>query len=219
MFYRSKNIRAPEKQVLSDSEIMRFFKICDDSDSVYGCLLGMTLCTGLRIREAMAVSWSNVNRDLKTLKIQSQVSNGVLIPTTKTRRERKISLSRAAISFMEKASRYSVNGNSNGLIFTAEKGSPLSYTNVTRKLNEIALEMGRPDITAHTLRHTYMTVSSRCGENLNEIQNEVGHGYSSDVITEYLHQTEESIIESANRRQEYLVKLINDNGGLNGLFL
>ena len=57
-----------------------------------------------------------------------------------------------------------------------------------------------------------MTVSARCGENLDEIQNEVGHGYSSDVITEYLHQTEESIHESAVRRQEYLEKILREFG-------
>ena len=57
-----------------------------------------------------------------------------------------------------------------------------------------------------------MTVSARCGENLDEIQSKVGHGYSSDVITEYLHQTEESIHESAVRRQEYLEKIMREFG-------
>ena len=100
--------------------------------------------------------------------------------------------------------------NEHKLVFTTETGSPLSYTNLNRKLDEIAMKMGRPDITAHTLRHTYMTVSARCGENLDEIQSEVGHGYSSDVITEYLHQTDESIHESAVRRQEYLEKIMRE---------
>lgn len=98
--------------------------------------------------------------------------------------------------------------NNNNLIFTTDTGKPLSYTNVNRKLDEIAMQMGRPDITAHTLRHTFMTVSVRCGENLNEIQSEVGHGFTSDVITEYLHQTEESGHESALRRKEYLDKIM-----------
>ena len=40
----------------------------------------------------------------------------------------------------------------------------------------------------------------------------MGHGYSSDVITEYLHQTEESIHESAARRQEYLEKIMKEFG-------
>ena len=99
--------------------------------------------------------------------------------------------------------------NEHELIFCTQKGKPLSYTNVKRRLDGIALKMGRPDITAHTLRHTYMTVSSRCGENLDEIQSEVGHGYSSDVISEYLYETEESRHESAIRRQEYLERIVN----------
>jgi integrase len=76
--------------------------------------------------------------------------------------------------------------------------------------------MGRPDLTAHTFRHTYMTVSARCGENLDEIQSEVGHGYASDVITEYLHQTEESRCKSAVRRQEYLMNIMERYGAEDG---
>lgn len=34
----------------------------------------------------------------------------------------------------------------------------------------------------------------------------------SDVITEYLHQTDESIHESAVRRQEYLEKIMREFG-------
>jgi integrase len=105
--------------------------------------------------------------------------------------------------------------NAENYVFTSDSGNPLSYTNINRKLDEIAIRMGRPDITAHTLRHTFMTVSVRCGENLNEIQSEVGHGFTSDVITEYLHQTEESRHESAQRRQEYLDKIMEKYGNAN----
>ena len=215
---RSVNNPAKEKLILSDDEIKEFLTVCKDLP-VYGSLFAVTLCAGLRIREAMAVSENCIDPDLNTLKIQSQIYDGVLIPATKTRRGRKVRLSKTAIEFIEQAknirSDYEMRENYRNryhLLFTTPEGNPLSYTNINRKLDEIALQMRRPDITAHTLRHTYMTVSARCGENVDEIQSEVGHGYSSDVITEYLHQTEEGIHESALRRQEYLVRILNEYG-------
>lgn len=216
---KSANNKAAEKLILSDEEIKEFFRTCNGLDTMYTYLFAVILCTGLRIREGLAVSHSNIDLQMKSLKIQNQIKDGRLHPATKTRRGRKIRLSKTTLAFIEAAkiqqSVYELQGgfrNEHKLVFTTETGSPLSYTNLNRKLDEIAMKTGRPDITAHTLRHTYMTVSARCGENLDEIQSEVGHGYSSDVITEYLHQTEESIHESAVRRQEYLEKIMREFG-------
>lgn len=212
---KSANNKAAEKMVLSDEEIKQFFLACEESATMYSFLFATELCTGLRIREAMAISYDNIDFEFGTLVIENQVKDGKIIPATKTRRKRKIRLCKTALVFIDAArsmqQQFSQSGefqNNNNLVFTTDTGKPLSYTNVNRKLDEIAMQMGRPDITAHTLRHTFMTVSVRCGENLNEIQSEVGHGFTSDVITEYLHQTEESSHESALRRQEYLDKIM-----------
>lgn len=208
---KSANHPAAVKYVLSDTEIQEFFMCCDEMYSMYSFMFAVILCTGLRIREAMALACDQVDYELKTVRIQSIIKNGKLVPTVKTRRGRKIKLSRTALAYMEAAKNlrqeYQQNPNyfnEYGLVFTTEEGKPLSYTNINRKLDEIALQLGRADITNHTFRHTYMTVSTRCGENLDQMQSEVGHGFASDVITEYLHQTDESIHESAIRRQEYL---------------
>ena len=220
---KSDNNPAGVKLVLSDQEIRDFFMICDEAYTMYSCMFAVALCTGMRIREVMAMAHGQIDREMGTVKIQSQIKDGKLVPAVKTRRGRKIRLSRTALAYIEATEilqreyeQHEGYFNEFGLVFTNEDGSPLSYTNVNRKLDEIALKMGRPDLTAHTFRHTYMTVSARCGENLDEIQSEVGHGYASDVITEYLHQTEESIHESALRRQEYLEKIMKELGTDNG---
>lgn len=215
--FKSDNNPAAVKNILSDDEIKVFLKLCNAS--MYGFLFAVTLCTGVRIREAMALSYFNIDEELKTIKITDQMKDGEFVASTKTRRSRKIQLSRTSLSYIEKARKlqetYKENENYNdfGLIFTNGDGSPLSYTNIMRKLDVIGVTMGRPDLTPHTFRHTYMTISSRCGENLNEIQSSAGHGYSSDVITEYLHQTEEGRHDSAVRRQRYLENLIERYSG------
>lgn len=218
--FKSNNNPSAEKVVLSDDEIKRYFFICDEMDSMDGYMLAIVLCTGIRIREAMAISRPLIDLELGTLKIKDQIKDGRLTGTTKTRAGRKIQLSRTALAYLDAAREKEREfrqkpgyNNQYNLVFTNEDGSPLSYTSVNRKLDEIALKLKRPDLTAHTLRHTRMTVASRCGEDLDEIQNEVGHGFASDVITEYLHQTEESIHESAERRQKYLERLIRRYGG------
>ena len=220
---KSDNNSAEKKQVLTDNEIHDFFMLCDEMRTMYSFMFAVTLCTGLRISEAMAITYSNIDLEMKTLKVQSQIKDGRIVSAVKTRRGRKIRLPETAISYIEAAGalqrEYEKNDdyrNESNLVFTNENGAPLSYTNISRKLEEIALRLHRPDLTNHTLRHTYMTVSARCGENLSEIQNEVGHGYSSDVITEYLHQTDDSRHESAVRRQEYLTKIMKRYGAEDG---
>ena len=98
--------------------------------------------------------------------------------------------------------------NPNQFVFTSKSGGALSYTTTLERLSEIAIKMGRADLTPHTLRHTYMTVATRCGEKLDEIRNRVGHVYDSLTIQEYLHLTEDSLHEAAIRRHEYLEKLL-----------
>lgn len=196
---KSDNNVAAEKLVLTDREIRDLLRLCDELQTMYSFMFAVMLCTGMRVREAMAITHSNIDPEMKTLKIQSQIKDGRLVPAVKTRRGRKIRLPETAMSYINAAGRlqqeYECNegyNNEYDLVFTNENGTPLSYTNLNRKLAEIAMRLYRPDLTNHTLRHTYMTVSARCGENLDEIQNEVGHGFASDVITEYLHQTEDS---------------------------
>lgn len=220
---KSANNPAAVKLVLSDKEIKSFFTICDEIDTMYSCMFVVALCTGLRIREAMALAHYQIDTELKTVKIQSMIKDGKLVPAVKTRRGRKIRLSKTALANLERAKRHQQVFEKNegyyneyGLVFTTKEGRPLSYTTANRNLEEIVLKMGRPDLTNHSLRHTYMTVSTRCGENLDEIQNEVGHGYASDVITEYLHQTDESRHESAIRRQEYLMNIMSKYGAEDG---
>ena len=211
--FKGKDGPYAEKHVLSDVEIKKFFKLCEES--MYGYMFVVALCNGLRIREAMALDYANLDRELKTIKVVNQMKDGVLLPATKTRRSRKLKLSETSLAFIERAKfyqqQYEKNGQYNnglGLIFTTEIGKPLSYTNTMRKLDEIQMEMGRADITPHTLRHTYLTISTRCGENLDEIQRTAGHGYTSTVIREYLHQTDEGWHDAAEKRQSYLTALM-----------
>ena len=220
---KSDNNAAAEKLVLTDKEIKDFLRLCDEMQTMYSFMFAVMLCTGMRIREAMAITHSNIDPEMKTLKIQSQIKDGRLVPAVKTRRGRKIRLPETAVSYIDAAGRlqreHECNegyNNEYDLVFTNENGTPLSYTNLNRKLAEIAMRLNKPDLTNHTLRHTYMTVSARCGENLDEIQNEVGHGFASDVITEYLHQTEDSRHESAVRRQEYLTDIMERYGREDG---
>ena len=99
----SANNKVKEKLILSDEEIRKFLNACEDTEPMYGFLFAVILCTGLRIREGMAISNNNVDADLKTLKIQNQIKDGILCPATKTRRGRKIRFSKTAAAFIEAA--------------------------------------------------------------------------------------------------------------------
>ena len=201
-----------ERRALTDKEIQRFLRICDEKNSVYSWILALALCIGLRIGEAIALKTDDVNMELQTLKIQGQALNGKIIPATKSRAGRKVRLSKTAIYFLNKAIAWQQENktrNEYDLIFTNSRGEMLRYTTIRRRLIEIANEMCCPDITAHVLRHTYTTLSARSGENLDQIQSHVGHRFASSVTARYLHETEDTRHDSAIRRQAYLKKILD----------
>ena len=91
---KSDNNPAGVKLVLSDQEIRDFFMICDEAYTMYSCMFAVALYTGMRIREVMAMAHGQIDRKMGTVKIQSQIKDGKLVPAVKTRRGRKIRLSR-----------------------------------------------------------------------------------------------------------------------------
>lgn len=62
-----------------------------------------------------------------------------------------------------------------GLVFSTEKGKPLSVSEVTRKVNAVAREIGVGDFTFHDLRHTFASWYVQAGGDLYRLQRILGH--------------------------------------------
>ena len=202
------------REILNDKEIVSFLKVCLKAKD--GLMFAIMLLLGLRSGEIKGLKITNYNRDEKTVLIDSEVINQKMIFRTKAGKSRKILLSKAAIFFIEKAIEEKqkkinkmVNYYSNeDVFFLDDFGHLFSSKQMMSSLKNIMRIIGRPNLDAYSLRHSFMTVAVRFGDDLYSVQGCVGHERKSRVITAYLHDNKESRLLAAEKKQIYLEGLM-----------
>ncbi|PNL17883.1 tyrosine-type recombinase/integrase [Micrococcus sp. FDAARGOS_333] len=84
------------------------------------------------------------------------------------------------------------------LVFTTERGRPLTNTRRSRVLAGARAQIGRPDITWHHLRHTGATLAAQAGATQAELQRRIGHA-STRAAALYQHASSERDLWLADR--------------------
>ncbi len=77
-----------------------------------------------------------------------------------------------------------------GVIFSAESGKKLRYSNFRRRTSvpAVAKVAGLPSKTGvHALRHTYASILGECGEQPKAIQERLGHASITETMNTYGH--------------------------------
>lgn len=114
---------------------------------------------GMRCGEILSLRWENVDF----------ARDEISIYQTKNHKPRVIPLEDARPILQAHSPK------SRGLVFSTPKGLPLSVSEVTRKVNAVARELGLADFTFHDLRHTYASWYVQDGGDLYRLQLLLGH--------------------------------------------
>ena len=161
--------------------------------SRYAPLFALLVHTGLRRGEALALSWTDVDLERKTLRVRGTLSriDGELVATEpKTAKSRRfVPISAPAERILrgirtEQAQQRLLVGplwRSTGYVFTTELGEPCDPRNALRALYAAAARAGLPGVGLHTLRHTAASVLLTHGVPLKVVSDILGH--SSIAIT------------------------------------
>lgn len=180
--------------------------------------------TGIRIGEALALNWSDIDFNKQTLTInKTQVelkrrvdvsspktvkSNRVIPITSKylleLLKEWKVSQKRTEEKFNRENSEYS------GIVFynIAQERRYINST-INYKLEVLCESMGREKFTAHAFRHTFITLLTEYETTKNKLSRYVGHTTKDKTMTDsYTHTSPDYIIEIANKADEIIVPLI-----------
>ena len=168
-----KNVRLPnnlpqkERNMPTSEEI----EIVDKHYTGFDFLPYFLLYTGLRISEALALTYEDIDFKNKTISITKHLlHNGnkpVIENKTKTKNSKRdvILLDRIA----EKLSR-----SKTGLIFCNDNGAPYPKGQLRRRWKKYQNTYGLT-ITAHQLRHAYATMLFEAGIDLKDAQELMGH--------------------------------------------
>jgi integrase len=163
----------------------------------YQPLAELLIATGLRIGEAVALEWSDVDFEALTLRVSRSRKLGGAVGGTKSDRSRMVHIDPGLAQTLEQQRRSS--GRLGRLVFSTSTGSMLNPTNVRNRWHAQTLrDAGLPHIRLHDLRHTAATLAVAAGESVLFVQSMLGH---SDVRTtmRYAHPDHEAHRAAAAR--------------------
>lgn len=175
-YVKTPKVVTKERLPLSAEEAKSLLALTADTPEIEFLLL-----TGLRVFELIGLLWDAVDLENKTITVKRQLSRdrkGFSPP--KHGKERTVPLSDDAVKILEKqkstCSYVFHNGNDR-----------ISYKRLNRLLKVYGAQIGRDDLSAHVLRHTYASLLLEAGVNPKTIQNNLGHHSADFTLREYTH--------------------------------
>jgi integrase len=162
--------------------------IIDRALKLYGltdhALFTVLLRTGIRIGEALALEWSDIDLEERTAQIVKNwdYKRKKMKPWPKNKKPREVDLSPATVKALKELKDFQ-GDEYQGAIFVSEAGDRLGHDLVTGHYEKI-----RPrDITLHGLRHTYATLRIAKGDNIVDVSNQLGHHDPGFTLKRYAH--------------------------------
>jgi len=181
------------EKVLEPEEEKKLFDALTGKKAKLRPIVLLILNTGLRLREATELKWEQVNlsdnEDRREIRIRGKGRG-------KKKKLRIIPLNDVAFNLLM-GLREACNGK--GKVFS---GRGLSFWAVGYNISKICDEIGLPDVTVHTLRHTFATRLTERGDvNLGQVSKLMGH---SDLKTtqRYLHLNDRNLRETIKKLEK-----------------
>lgn len=168
--------------------------------------------TGLRIGEALALRWDDVDLTSSSLRVRrtvAEVSGKLFLGPPKTAAGmREIALAPQTTDLLR---RHRANLEADGLlvgglVFPSRAGTMLSRRNVTRAWAAIREQAGLPGLGLHALRHTNASLQLQAGVGLREIAAHLGHESPALTARIYAHVLEDTKRQAARRLGNLLAK-------------
>ena len=175
---------------------------------VNGGAIDLILNTGLRMGEALALRWSDINFEEKTLSVtknlitvKNRKKTGpryklILQDKPKTEKSKRIiPLNSAAMKALEDL-KTAVGYNPDGFIIHTKKGTPIAPRTFEQTLELMCRAAGIRRVGVHSLRHTYATRLFEKRVDIKVISELLGHSSTEITYNVYIHVID-SLKESA----------------------
>ncbi|MFY9233590.1 MAG: tyrosine-type recombinase/integrase [Fimbriimonadaceae bacterium] len=190
-------------------------------------LVVVALHTGLRIGEATGLRWQDVDFELRTIRIQSQlqrVDGKLALKSLKsTRSNRTLPLAKPALDalqsqkadhVMQASTTSSKAFNPLSLVFLNPEGRPFDPKYVDSHLKTLMVSAGLRPLSFHKLRHTAATLMLAEGIPLANVRDMLGHSQIALTANTYGHAVPEALRGAAEALERAMVpkaKTANDN--------
>ena len=213
---------------LTDDQVKEFLKIVS-TDEIYGTLLKVIVFTGLRLGEAMGLTWDCVDFEKGALNINKQLQRrpqkdgGSTLTSVKSGKPRMLRpapfvMNLLKVRYTEQLMQKSRAGEAwigwnneeehkKSLVFTNLDAGYITPKRVYLHFKSAAKEIGAPNARVHDLRHTYAVLSLQNGDDVKTVQENLGHASAAFTLDVYGHVSDKMKQDSAARMEEYIRRL------------
>ena len=195
-----------ESRTHSENELQRH------QEFFYYCLVRLLAFSGLRINEALALEWSDIDFNSCTLSVNktlSRAEKGFKSSTPKTKASvRTIPLDTKTMQVL-KAWRtihkemLFMNGKRSELLFSNYLGVVISYTNHWRQVETRLNKTGVTPLSFHAFRHTHASLLFASGVSMKEAQARLGHSSIQMTMDIYTHVTADQQTETVEKLAKF----------------
>ena len=196
-----RDIRLPNNLPKSIREIPsdEVIKIIDSHYNGFDFLPYFLLYTGLRLSEALALQYSDIDFKTKTLTINKHLVWNTNQPVVENRTKTESGTREVIIldRVLDK-----IPKSKKGYIFCREDGRPFSQTYLKHRWREYQKKY-EITFTAHQLRHAYATMLYEAGIDLKDAQNLMGHADINLTRQIYTHIRNKRKEETANKLNQF----------------
>lgn len=184
---------APEISPLTAAELNHLLETVSEKFADQYTLFLLLARTGMRIGEALALQWGDIDFRNRFIEIKRSVVRG-RVSTPKNGKSRRVDMSpqlTEALLIHQTASKKKGLRLGIGeieLLFTNETGNIIDVNNWRRRVFHKVLEKAKMRrIRIHDLRHTYATLRIQAGHNIADVSNQLGHHSIKFTMDVYYH--------------------------------
>lgn len=176
-------------------------------------LYKLLLATGLRIGEACALEWSDIDLINGTINIDKTYSKSIRrLSTTKSKSgTRLISIDQATVNMLklyqvrQRQLFHEVGGKAPKVVFATPTRKYFHTFVRQNALDRVCIEAGIPRFTFHAFRHTHASLLLNAGISYKELQYRLGHSNIAMTLDVYSHLSKDKEKEAVS----YFEKAIN----------
>lgn len=170
-------------KALSEDELPRLLAELPDGWRLFFEFLAQS---GLRIGEAVALRWSDVDFDRRRIRVRRRYYRGTFASPKSKYGRRDVPISRHIAAELEL--RWMFEEDVERLVFASTTGTVLEHSNLMgRVLKPAARRASVPWASFHTFRHTCASMLFRRGLNAKQVQMWLGHHSPAFTLATYVH--------------------------------
>ena len=218
--------RVTEKEIkpLTDKQVSKM--VAQAGSDGFGTLFKVVVFTGLRLGEALGLTWDCIDFQKRRLTVNKQLQKrpladgGFVFAPLKNDKIRVIAPAPFVLELLwqwqqrQKEDRLIAGGLWEGwkneqerqasIVFTNDLGGHLHPQTVLAHFKKLAASVGAPNARVHDLRHTYAVLSLQNGDDVKTVQENRGHATAAFTLDVYGHVSEHMKEASAQRMQQYI---------------